>query len=151
MAEMIGANVRIEKWPWNQVALDVERIRKVAHEFKPKLITLVHCETPSGTLNIKIKEIGAIAREVDALFYVDFVSSGGGTLVDVDVRNIDFVYLIVQLIELNLLVIELEYRFGFAWHTKMLKSSTGFRHSNSVSTCMGSCSASQVCTFTLHK
>ena len=77
MAEMIGANVRIEKWPWNQVALDVERIRKVAHEFKPKLITLVHCETPSGTLNIKIKEIGAIAREVDALFYVDFVSSGG--------------------------------------------------------------------------
>ena len=51
-------------------------------------MTAVHCETPSGVLN-PLREVGAICREVDALFYVDFVASGGGVPVEVDGCAID--------------------------------------------------------------
>jgi len=86
MAEQIGAQVKTVKFEWNEAALDLDRIRKEAEEFKPKLLSLVHCETPSGTLNIRIAEIGQIAKSLGALFYVDFVSAGGGVPVLVDVR-----------------------------------------------------------------
>lgn len=56
--------------------------------FQPRLITAVHCETPSGTLT-PLAEIGAISQEVGALFYVDFVASAGGTPVLVDEWHID--------------------------------------------------------------
>ena len=36
-----------------------------------------------------LREVGAICREVDALFYVDFVASGGGVPVEVDSCAID--------------------------------------------------------------
>jgi aspartate aminotransferase-like enzyme len=52
------------------------------------MITAVHCETPSGTLT-PLKELGEIAREVDALFTVDFVSSGGGVPVNAEDNHID--------------------------------------------------------------
>ena len=67
---------------------DPEAVRDAARRFRPKLITAVHCETPSGTLN-PLDELGAICREVDALFYVDFVASGGGAPVLVDDWHID--------------------------------------------------------------
>jgi aspartate aminotransferase-like enzyme len=49
---------------------------------------MVHCETPSGTLN-PLHEIGDICREVDALYYVDFVASAGGAPVRLDECHID--------------------------------------------------------------
>ena len=67
---------------------DPEKVREAALRFRPHVLTAVHCETPSGTLT-PLKELGEIAREVDALFLVDFVSSGGGTPVDVDENHID--------------------------------------------------------------
>jgi aspartate aminotransferase-like enzyme len=87
MARTVGADVEILEFDNNDVA-DPERVRDVARRVRPKLITAVHCETPSGTLN-PLAELGAISREVDALFYVDFVASAGGTPVDVDANHID--------------------------------------------------------------
>jgi aspartate aminotransferase-like enzyme len=63
-------------------------VAEAARRFRPRLLTAVHCETPSGVLN-PLAEVGAACREVDALFYVDFVASAGGVAVDVDACCID--------------------------------------------------------------
>ena len=87
MAKQIGAEVELVGFGHDQ-ALDPERVRDAAANFSPHMITAVHCETPSGILN-PLDELGAIAHEVDALFYVDMVASGGGVPVEVDAWNVD--------------------------------------------------------------
>ena len=87
MARQIGAQVETVGFGYDNIA-DPQRVREVALRFRPHLITAVHCETPSGTLN-PLAPLGAIAREVDALFYVDFVASAGGVPVQVDANHID--------------------------------------------------------------
>lgn len=87
MAQACGAQVEFVRFNYDE-ALDPEIVRELAQEAEPLLITAVHCETPSGVLN-PLAEIGAIARELDALFYVDFVASAGGAPVLVDEWNID--------------------------------------------------------------
>ena len=87
MARAIGAQVETVGFGYDDVA-DPNQVREAALRFRPRLVTAVHCETPSGTLN-PLAEIGAICREVDALFYVDFVASGGGVPVLVDEWGID--------------------------------------------------------------
>jgi len=52
------------------------------------IATLVHCETPSGTLN-PLEEIGKICREHDVVLVVDAVSSVGGVPVEVDRWGVD--------------------------------------------------------------
>lgn len=91
MARSVGCEVQVAAFDWNQVIGDAEllRIGDAVRAFRPHLITAVHCETPSGVLNRRIGDIGRIAREVDALFYVDFVSSAGGAAVDLDASCID--------------------------------------------------------------
>jgi len=87
MAAQLGAAVETVGFGYDDIP-DPERVRAAARRFQPKLITAVHCETPSGTLT-PLAELGAISREVDALFYVDFVASGGGVPVQVDECQID--------------------------------------------------------------
>lgn len=87
MARQLGAEVEIVGFGYDDVA-DTEQVRKAAQKFRPRLLTAVHCETPSGTLN-PLPEMGTICREVDALYYVDFVASAGGTPVLVDEWQID--------------------------------------------------------------
>jgi aspartate aminotransferase-like enzyme len=87
MARQVGAEVEVVGFGDDQ-AIDPEPVRAAAHRFRPRLITAVHCETPSGVLN-PLAEVGAICREVDALYYVDFVASAGGSPVDVDACHID--------------------------------------------------------------
>ncbi|MEZ4868443.1 MAG: aminotransferase class V-fold PLP-dependent enzyme [Caldilineaceae bacterium] len=87
MAAQLGAEVETVGFGYNDIA-DPQQVREVAQRFRPRLITAVHCETPSGTLN-PLTELGAISREVDALFYVDFVASAGGSPVLVDSNQID--------------------------------------------------------------
>ena len=87
MAKQIGAEVEIVGFGYDQV-LDADVVRDIAHEFQPQMITAVHCETPSGTLN-PLAAVGAISRELDALYYVDFVASAGGVEVLVDDWCID--------------------------------------------------------------
>lgn len=87
MAQAIGAEVEVVGFGYDDVA-DADQVRAAARRFRPRIITAVHCETPSGTLN-PLAELGGICREVDALFYVDFVASAGGTPVLVDEWAID--------------------------------------------------------------
>ena len=87
MARQLGAQVETVGFGYDEIA-DPERVRAVARDFQPRLVTMVHCETPSGTLN-PLDEIGKICREVDALYYVDFVASAGGAPVGVDANYID--------------------------------------------------------------
>lgn len=87
MAQALGAEVETVGFGYDGV-VEPEQVRDAAQRFRPRLITLVHCETPSGTLN-PLDEVGHIAREVDALYYVDFVASAGGVAVDVDAAQID--------------------------------------------------------------
>ncbi len=87
MARRIGAQVEEAGFGYAS-ALDPDQVADIARRFKPKLITAVHCETPSGTLN-PIAELGEIARQVGALLYVDFVASAGGAPVLVDEWGID--------------------------------------------------------------
>ncbi len=87
MARQIGANVKVVGFAYNDVP-DPDRVREEARRFQPKLITAVHCETPSGTLT-PIAPLGEISAEVGALFYVDFVASAGGVQVRVDDWHID--------------------------------------------------------------
>jgi len=87
MAQQLGAEVEVVDFGYNGIA-DPDVVRAAAQRVRPKLLTLVHCETPSGTLN-PLQGIGAICREVDALYYVDFVASAGGAPVEVDACHID--------------------------------------------------------------
>jgi aspartate aminotransferase-like enzyme len=87
MAAQLGAQVETVGFGYAGIA-DPQRVRVAARRFRPHLVTAVHCETPSGTLN-PLGPLGQIAREVDALFYVDFVASAGGTPVEVDANHID--------------------------------------------------------------
>jgi aspartate aminotransferase-like enzyme len=87
MAQRVGAEVEIVGFGYADVP-HPQTVREAAQRFRPSLITAVHCETPSGTLT-PLAEIGTISREVDALFYVDFVASGGGVHVLVDEWGID--------------------------------------------------------------
>ena len=87
MAETLGMEVRIVE-ALDGGFPDEESIQKTALEFRPRMITVVHCETPSGILN-PVDGVGRIAREIDALFCVDYVASAGGADVRTDEWNID--------------------------------------------------------------
>lgn len=91
MARAVGCEVDTVEFDWNQPIGDAElaEIRRRAERFRPALLTAVLCETPSGMLNRRIADIGRVARDVDALFYVDFVSAAGGVAVDLDRSLID--------------------------------------------------------------
>jgi aspartate aminotransferase-like enzyme len=89
MAASIGAEVRKISLPYNQTISDMVEIERIIEAFKPKMITVVHCETPSGTLN-PIAELGRVKKELGvSLLYVDAVSSIGGAPVLTDEWHID--------------------------------------------------------------
>jgi len=74
---------------YNETISDMDEIRTVIESFKPKMITVVHCETPSGTLN-PLAEIGRIKKDQEVpLLYVDAVASIGGAPVLTDEWNVD--------------------------------------------------------------
>ncbi len=89
MARAIGAEVRTVGLPYDETIRDWEAIEQAIREFQPKMITAVHCETPSGTLN-PLAELGRIKQEYGVpLLYVDVVASLGGTPVLTDEWSID--------------------------------------------------------------
>ena len=88
MARTFGAVAEICAFDYDDVP-EPQKIYEHVKKFKPKVITAVHCETPSGTVTPCLAEIGKIAHEVGALFVVDFVSSAGGVPLDVDKNEID--------------------------------------------------------------
>jgi len=89
MAAAIGAEVRKIGLPYDQTIADTDQIEKQITAFRPKMITAVHCETPSGTLN-PLEALGSLKKNLDVpLLYVDAVSSIGGTPVLTDAWHID--------------------------------------------------------------
>ena len=89
MAKSLGAVVKTYDFPYNQTICDWENIEKAIIEFNPKMITAVHCETPSGTLN-PVERLGELKfRHQVPLLYVDAVASVGGAPVLADAWHID--------------------------------------------------------------
>jgi aspartate aminotransferase-like enzyme len=89
MALSIGADVNKIRLPYNETISDISEIETAIVQFKPKMITAVHCETPSGTLN-PIAELGRLKQRHNvSLLYVDAVASAGGAPVLSDEWNID--------------------------------------------------------------
>ena len=92
MAALCGARVERVCLPHtstigcgNSLAMIEEAITRA----RPKMITAVHCETPSGTLN-PLAELGGLKKTHGVpLLYVDAVSSIGGTPVQAAQWNID--------------------------------------------------------------
>jgi len=89
MAAAVGAEVRKVGLPDNATLSDLSECERAISEFKPKMITVVHCETPSGTLN-PIDGLGRLKKKHGVpLLYVDAVSSIGGAPVLPDDWHID--------------------------------------------------------------
>jgi len=88
MAAAIGAEVQWVEFGYDAI-IRPERVEEAIREFHPKMVTAVHCETPSGTLN-PVGSVGEIVRRHDVpLYYVDAVASAAGTPVLVDEWGID--------------------------------------------------------------
>jgi pyridoxamine--pyruvate transaminase len=74
--------------PYNE-AIDPEEVRRALHANPGvKYLSVVHSETPSGTIN-PIREIGAVAREFGVLTLVDTVSGLGSELLSPEEWGID--------------------------------------------------------------
>ncbi len=88
MARRLGAVVEVVGFDHDEAA-DPERVEEAIRRVRPKMVTMVHCETPSGTLN-PVAEVGElVARYEVPLFYVDAVSSAAGVPLRVDEWRID--------------------------------------------------------------
>ncbi len=89
MAQHLGADVKTVGFSYDETINDMARIEAAIAEFKPRMITAVHCETPSGTLN-PLEELGRLKNAYRIpLFYVDAVASAGGVPVLADDWHID--------------------------------------------------------------
>lgn len=89
MAKSLGAQVKTIGFAYNETLHNWPMIEKTIVEYNPKMITAIHCETPSGTLN-PLQVLGELKNKHDVpLLYVDMVASLGGVLVETDAWNID--------------------------------------------------------------
>ncbi|WP_376792554.1 pyridoxal-phosphate-dependent aminotransferase family protein [Thermoflexus sp.] len=88
MARSLGAAVEVVGFDYDEAA-DPQRVEEAIRRVRPKLVTMVHCETPSGTLN-PVAEVGGLVAHYEVpLFYVDAVSSAAGVPLRVDEWHID--------------------------------------------------------------
>lgn len=92
MAASIGCRVEKLSLPYDStigVGESLMRIEEAIRRTRPLMITAVHCETPSGTLN-PLDELGAMKERLGVpLLYVDAVASVGGTPVLADAWHVD--------------------------------------------------------------
>jgi aspartate aminotransferase-like enzyme len=89
MAKSIGATVKTVSLAYGETIHDWEEVEKAISSFQPKMITVVHCETPSGTLN-PLEKLGELKRKHSVpLLYADVVASLGGAPVLTDAWSID--------------------------------------------------------------
>ena len=88
VASRYGANVVAVEGEWGR-PLEPEQFQQALDGLSEvKVVTVVHAETSTGVLQ-PLEEIGRMARERDALFLVDAVTSLGGMDVHVDDWGID--------------------------------------------------------------
>ena len=88
MAAAIGAEVRWVEFGYDEI-IQPAGVEEAIREFRPKMVTAVHCETPSGTLN-PVGQVGQLVRQYEVpLYYVDAVASAAGAPVLADEWVID--------------------------------------------------------------
>jgi aspartate aminotransferase-like enzyme len=89
MARSLGAEVTTIGLEYNETLGDLRAVEKAIDAVNPKMITVVHCETPSGTLN-PLDGLGKLKQAMGVpLLYADVVSSAGGAPVRVDEWHVD--------------------------------------------------------------
>lgn len=92
MAASLGCRVEKVSLPYNTTigqGDSLQRIEEAVRRVNPVMLTAVHCETPSGTLN-PLAELGDIKKRLGVpLFYVDTVAGFGGVPVNGDAHHID--------------------------------------------------------------
>ena len=90
MARRQGANVVTVKGEWAR-SLDPQAVANELKKHKSiKLVGMVHAETSTG-ISQPLEEISRLAKEHDALFVVDAVTSFGGSEVAVDRWGVDYI------------------------------------------------------------
>lgn len=88
MAAAIGAEVQWVEFGYDEI-LRPEPVEAAIQAFRPKMVTAVHCETPSGTLN-PVDAVGELVRRYEVpLYYVDAVASAAGAPLLTDAWGID--------------------------------------------------------------
>lgn len=91
MAASLGCRVEAVSFPYNTTlsADDLNRVAEAVRRIRPVMITAVHCETPSGSLN-PLAGLGALKRDLGVpLLAVDAVASLAGAPVETDAWHID--------------------------------------------------------------
>ena len=83
-----GAEVHELNVAYDDAADPDDVARRLREMPEIKLVGVVHCETPSGTLN-PVEEIATVAKQHGALMLVDCVSTLGGVPLEVDEWGLD--------------------------------------------------------------
>ena len=95
MANRVGANVVALRSEWG-APFPEEMLQKALNERSDvKLVSVVHAETSTGVKQ-PLEEMSKLAREHDALFMVDAVTSLGGNDITFDDWDIDYCYSATQ-------------------------------------------------------
>ena len=88
MARTITAEVQVVGFEYDEAA-DPEKVSAAIAAFRPRMVTMVHVEAPSGVVN----PVAAVGEAVRAhgvpLFYVDAVAGAGGAELATDDWGID--------------------------------------------------------------
>ena len=91
MADRVGANVVPVRAEWGKPFPAELLEAELAKQPDVKMVTAVHAETSVG-ISQPLEDISRLAKEHDALFMVDAVTSLGGSEVAVDRWGIDYCY-----------------------------------------------------------
>ena len=95
MATRVGANVVPLRAEWGRPFPAEMLQEELKKQSKVKMITAVHAETSTGIIQ-PMEDIARLAKEHDALFMVDAVTSLGGHEVTVDRWGVDYCYSATQ-------------------------------------------------------
>ena len=87
IAERCGAKVHTVAAPWGEVVAP-DAVETVVREVRPKVLAVVQGDT-STTMCQPLADLGSIARDHDALLYVDATASLGGNPFETDAWCID--------------------------------------------------------------
>lgn len=91
MASRVGANVVPLRADWGKQFPAEKLEEELKRQSNVKLVTAIHAETSTG-IKQPLQDLSRLAKEGDALFMVDAVTSLGGNEVAVDDWNIDYCY-----------------------------------------------------------
>lgn len=90
IGERTRAEMTVIDAPWGEV-FELDRLRDVLKQTRPKVLAIVHAETSTGALQ-PLAELGKLCHEFDTLLLVDAVTSLGCSPLEVDAWEIDAVF-----------------------------------------------------------